>query len=381
MSLSEIPRGDLFPAFFFPIKLYIRRGSRIAHLTKKAGYAVLALFIVLANQNCDHLSARQGQGPNQKSHIGISAANGGQPYDGKPFIVPGLCADGTLVDSRIVPTKDGGVVYREACRTINPRKVSKSEIEINSAQDNLIYKGRNYSVEKPAIPLPGVISWVLQLTGLLRDEPADIYIIDMFGNDAAKIQALKDSGRTVLCMMSAGTAENWNPDYASFTNADKGNQLISGERWVDIRSANVRAIMLARMDLAKQKGCHGINFDAVDGFVNTTGFPLTKALQLEYNQFLAFAAHDRHLIMALNGVADLAEELSGVFELAVAEQCFQYGECGKYQSFITRGKPVLAYEYTAKSAGQCAQAASSLISLAYLSPSLDGSRYETCQRP
>ncbi len=60
----------------------------------------------------------------------------------------------------------------------------------------------------------------------------------------------------VVCYFSAGSSENWRSDYSQFTAADQGHPLDgwAGERWLDTRSANVRKIMTARMDLAKAKG-------------------------------------------------------------------------------------------------------------------------------
>jgi len=49
-----------------------------------------------------------------------------------------------------------------------------------------------------------------------------------------------------------------------------GNGLTGwkGERWLNISSANVRSIMTARIQLAAQKGCDGIDPDNVDGYVS-----------------------------------------------------------------------------------------------------------------
>lgn len=50
-----------------------------------------------------------------------------------------------------------------------------------------------------------------------------------------------------VCTCSAGTAENWRPDYQQFTAADKGRNMKDweGEEWLNIRSDNVRRIMRA----------------------------------------------------------------------------------------------------------------------------------------
>ena len=47
-----------------------------------------------------------------------------------------------------------------------------------------------------------------------------------------------------------------------------------------------------------------VEFDNIDGYANHTGFPLTAAEQLRYDDWLAAAAHAR-------GLAAFAEERSG----------------------------------------------------------------------
>ena len=139
------------------------------------------------------------------------------------------------------------------------------------------------------------------------------------------------------------------PGYAEYK-ADMGNALDgwAGERWLDTRSANVRAVMMARMDLAKSKGCDGVDPDNVDGYTNKPGFPLTAATQLDYNRFLATQAHARGLAVGLkNGVAQLSD-LASAFDFAVNEQCFQYNECSGYSVFTVQGKPVFNVEYQTK---------------------------------
>ena len=64
-----------------------------------------------------------------------------------------------------------------------------------------------------------------------------------------------------MCYFSAGSSEDWRPDFGDFLASDLGAPLGNwpGERYLDIRSANVRAIMARRMQMCKDKG-----FVAVD---------------------------------------------------------------------------------------------------------------------
>jgi hypothetical protein len=208
------------------------------------------------------------------------------------------------------------------------------------------------STTDPARWMPSVNdTWQLQLQGTINTSyNAAVFDIDLFDTPQATINALKAQGKRVVCYFSAGSSENWRPDFSKFKAADLGNALDgwAGERWLDTRSANVRAVMMARMDLAKSKGCDGVDPDNVDGYTNKPGFPLTAATQLDYNRFLATQAHARGLAVGLkNGVAQLSD-LASAFDFAVNEQCFQYNECSGYSAFTVQGKPVFNVEYQTK---------------------------------
>ena len=155
------------------------------------------------------------------------------------------------------------------------------------------------------------------------------------------------SGKHVICYFSAGSSENWRPDFSKFKPADMGKELEGwpGERWLDVRSANVWSIMTARMDMAKQKGCDGIDPDNVDGYTNKPGFSFTARDQLDYNTFLANNAHQRGLTVSLKNDMDQVKTLASLFDFSINEQCFQYNECDKLQPFIALNKPVFNIEY------------------------------------
>ncbi|WP_144409905.1 endo alpha-1,4 polygalactosaminidase [Cupriavidus basilensis] len=194
-------------------------------------------------------------------------------------------------------------------------------------------------------------TWQLQLTGTVNTSyPAQVFDIDLVDTPQATINALKAQGKRVLCYFSAGSSENWRPDFKQFAAADMGNALSgwAGERWLDTRSANVRQIMQARMDLAKSKGCDGVDPDNVDGYTNKPGFPLTATTQLDYNRFLAAEAHARGLAVGLKNDVDQVSQLATDFDFAVNEQCFQYNECASYKPFTTQGKAVFNVEYASK---------------------------------
>lgn len=208
-------------------------------------------------------------------------------------------------------------------------------------------------------PAPGT-SWQWQLTGTLdRSFDVDMYDVDLFETSAADIAALHADGRVVVCYYSAGSYENFRPDITLFPASVIGRKLDDwpGERWIDIRQIDVLApIMSARLDLAVQKGCDGVEPDNVDGYTNPTGFPLTAADQLAYNRWTAREAHARNLSVGLKNDLDQIPDLVGDYDWALNEQCFQYHECGTLTPFVDAGKAVFGAEYRGETDAFCPQA-------------------------
>jgi len=196
---------------------------------------------------------------------------------------------------------------------------------------------------------PGIeTTWQWQLAGAVNASYAvEVYDIDLFDNDAAGIAAIHSQGRKVLCYFSGGSSEDWRPDFAQFAAADLGNQVDDwpGEKWLDIRNESVLAVMLARLDQAKAKGCDGVEPDNMDGYNNDTGFDLTADNQLGYNRRLANEAHQRGLAVALKNDGDQAEDLVAYFDLSLNEQCHELGECAALTPFTTSNKPIFNAEY------------------------------------
>ncbi|WP_201352994.1 endo alpha-1,4 polygalactosaminidase [Hydrogenimonas urashimensis] len=175
----------------------------------------------------------------------------------------------------------------------------------------------------------------------------EVYDIDLFDSGTDRIEALHRDGRKVVCYFSAGSYEEWREDAGSFPSDAVGLSLEgwAGERWLDIRSEEVRNIMVKRLDLARIKGCDAVEPDNVDGYANDTGFTLSAKDQLDYNRFLADEAHKRGLAVALKNDLDQVEALEPWFDFALNEECHIYEECDLLEPFIKAGKPVFNAEY------------------------------------
>ncbi|MDO8736074.1 MAG: endo alpha-1,4 polygalactosaminidase [Thermoleophilia bacterium] len=195
---------------------------------------------------------------------------------------------------------------------------------------------------------PLEVTWQWQLKGKVNtDYPVEIYDIDLVDSSEVLIDSIQSSGSKVVCYFSAGSYENWRPDAPEFSPGDLGNTLEGwqDEKWLDIRSPNVRRIMQHRLDLAKQKGCDGVEPDNLDGYANDSGFDLSAADQLAFNRFIADEAHKRGLSAGLKNDLDQVRQLAGYFDFSVNEQCHAFNECEQLTPFIEAGKPVLNAEY------------------------------------
>ncbi|MDP2902963.1 MAG: endo alpha-1,4 polygalactosaminidase [Methylovulum sp.] len=197
-------------------------------------------------------------------------------------------------------------------------------------------------------PTPAT-SWQIQLQGKINKSfNVKMYDIDLFDTPQSVIDNLHSRGIKVACYFNAGGFEEWRDDAGAFPAAVLGKALDNwpGERWLDIRRIGLLApIMEARLNLAQEKLCDGVDPDNVDGYTNATGFPLTAEDQLDYNRWLSEEAHARGLAVGLKNDLDQIIGLVTHFDFAINEQCQQYQECDLLTPFIMANKPVFEIEY------------------------------------
>lgn len=206
---------------------------------------------------------------------------------------------------------------------------------------------------------PGT-SWQWQLSGDIDTSfEVLIYDIDLFEAPQEVIDELRSEGRWVICYLSAGTWEDNRPDSSQFPESVLGNSVEGwpDERWLDTRRHDVLGpIMEARLDLAVAKRCHGVEPDNIDGYENSSGFPLTFDDQLAYNRWIARSAHRRGLSIGLKNDVDQVNELLSDFDWALSEECFAFDECDKLLPFVQAGKAVFGVEYEGDPSDFCPRA-------------------------
>ena len=228
---------------------------------------------------------------------------------------------------------------------------------------------------------PAQLTWYWQLQGKVSNsQPVAAYDIDGFETAAAQVSALHSLGKHVICYIDVGTAENFRPDYSSFPASvlGKGNGW-PGEKWIDIRQLGVvEPIMTRRFELCREKGFDAVEPDNIEGFENTSGFPLTAAEQLTYDEWVAEEVHSLGMAVLQKNDPTQTPELEGYFDGALTEQCNQYKECEAFAPYVAAGKPVLNAEYHLATKKFCAADQSRGFMGARFALALKGKKFQPC---
>ena len=229
--------------------------------------------------------------------------------------------------------------------------------------------------------LPAHLTWYWQLQGPLRTEPVQVTDADGVSTTAATVARLHRLGQHVVCYVDVGTWENWRPDARRFPAPVLGRPNgWPGERWLDIRRLSVlEPIMRARLRMCAAKGFDAVEGDNIDGFLNPTGFRITAAQQLRYDEWVARTAHGLGLAALQKNDPAQAGILQPHFDGVLDEQCNQYHECAAFSVYLRAGKPVLNAEYRRSLyPGFCAADHRAGISGALYALALDGAGFAPC---
>lgn len=175
-----------------------------------------------------------------------------------------------------------------------------------------------------------------------------VWGIDLFDTNTSTIKAIQASGSKVVCYFSGGSYEPNRNDSSKFQASDMGSALGGwpGEYWLKYNSQNVRSIMQARLDIAKLKGCNGVDPDNMDAYNNDNGWGATQQDTIDYITFLSTQAANRGLAIGLkNSLEVVSDSVVGMVQYSINEACSQYNECTTLTPFKTAGKPVFNVEY------------------------------------
>jgi len=173
-----------------------------------------------------------------------------------------------------------------------------------------------------------------------------IYDVDLFNTPQHVIQNLHQQGKRVICYFSAGTAEEWRPDYREFARNDMGQNVKCwpGEKWVNIKSQTVWGVISRRIQQAAQKGCDAIDPDNIDGFSNSVA-GLTQQDSIQFVKRMAAEARQYGMSIGLKNSEQILPQVQNDIQFAVNEACQVAGDCKAYGPFLAQGKPVFHIEY------------------------------------
>jgi Glycoside-hydrolase family GH114 len=181
----------------------------------------------------------------------------------------------------------------------------------------------------------------------------DVYDID-WEADEATVAKLHERGIKVICYVSVGSWEEFRPDANDFPSAIIGKDYDGwpGEKYVDIRSEELRAIMSKRFDVCREKGFDAIEPDNQDVYDlgADSGFPLTRQDGVEYARWLADEAHARGMGIGQKNAPGLTRDLVDSYDWALTESCYSDGDwCSDVDAYVKTNKPVFMCEYAESS--------------------------------
>lgn len=223
------------------------------------------------------------------------------------------------------------------------------------------------------LPPSGKVSWDWQI-GAGSDAnvglPAGVRLLDVDGFDvsAATVASLKNSGVYTVCYINAGSYEPARPDSAAYTEALKlqADPNWPGEFFLDVTDvfkpgSTLASILRARFKMCKEKGFDTLEPDNLQNDENIKGGRITLQQQLDFNGWVADAAHAAGLAVFQKNGPDkiLLTDRSGMmmvdkFDGILNEECQQFSECTALSEYPKRGKLALNVEYKPSTSLDCA---------------------------
>lgn len=187
-----------------------------------------------------------------------------------------------------------------------------------------------------------------------RDVLPNKHVFDIDGESAtqdtvAKLHALAPDVK-VICYFDAGAYESWRSDAKSFPKSviGKPDQGWPNTWWLDIRRLDALMPILTNraQTWCKDKGFDAVEPDETEVYLNDSGFPITQADAIAFDEAIAAMVHGLGLSVGLKGNNGLVKELEPYFDWALTEQCWEARECQPFRDvFIKANKAVLDVEF------------------------------------
>jgi hypothetical protein len=195
-----------------------------------------------------------------------------------------------------------------------------------------------------------------------------IYDIDGIINPRSTVTALHASGKHVVCYVEVGAAGNYYSGaqegmattyYQQLHNAGVFGKKVPGypEYYLNIQSpATVSIIESMIATQCAAKGFDAVETDIDEEYTDTSGFPLTKAIEESYMTTLANDMHGLGLGWWIKNPDDTgdsyATDMYPLADAVLTEQCNQYSTCGSLSAYVGH-KAVFNAEYRLRPASFC----------------------------
>src|SRR5712691_5247527 len=201
----------------------------------------------------------------------------------------------------------------------------------------------------------------LNAAGQVSANPG-IYDVDGIENSAATVTALHAIGAKAICYIEVGSAGNYYAAadegipvsyYAQLNAAGDLGAKMAGytEYYLNVNAPSTISIVesMIRQQCAN-KGFDAVEPDIDDSYTDKTGFKISEAQNIAYDQKLAAYTHNLGLAWGQkNGDNDsaFAKALEPTTDFLLTEECSFYKTCGIVTPpYVQAGKLVLDTEYT-----------------------------------
>ncbi len=159
----------------------------------------------------------------------------------------------------------------------------------------------------------------------------DFVVFDLLETSAADFATCAGMGARMLCYFSS-QYEDFRDDAGDFGGLGPPLDGWPGEFWVDPDDPANLAVMIARLDIAVEKGCDGVDVDNID-----------RDGHEDYVSQIFTAARERGLLVSQKNAIEKIPLFFDLVDLYQNEQCQEYDECSAYESL---GRPVHNIEYS-----------------------------------
>ncbi|NUP11114.1 MAG: endo alpha-1,4 polygalactosaminidase [Polyangiaceae bacterium] len=159
----------------------------------------------------------------------------------------------------------------------------------------------------------------------------DFVVFDLEETPADSIAQCKGMGAHMLCYFSS-QYEEWRSDAGDFGALAEPIDGWPGENYVDPSDPKNFEVMKARLDVAADKGCDGVDIDLIDHDGHE-----------DYVISIFTEARNRGLWVSQKNAPGKIDLFFDYVDLYQNEQCQEYDECAAYEGL---GRPVHNIEYT-----------------------------------